>query len=365
MATAHRCHLALLGCLFGLLFTTRTMAAEPEPLPTLNLDVAETSISGLSSGAFMAMQFAVAHSALIKGAGIVAGGPYYCAQANVLTATTRCSCTLDARHAYCNVSADSADVGALTKATRRFAQDGLIDDPRHLADQRVMLIGGGQDTTVPLAIVKQLRDYLQAMGVANRHLKLEELAHSGHAFPTMSYGSACGVTDAPYINDCDFDAAGRMLEWIYGPLQAARTGARRGRFIEFDQRPFRPAGFASWTSGLDSSGWLYVPEECRRGNRCRLHIALHGCRQGQSYTPLASFGRPHFGTTFVENAGYDAWADTNHIVVLFPQAVSVPMRNPNGCWDWWGYTDAHYADQRGVQIGALRAMVDRLTGGAR
>ena len=37
-------------------------------------------MSGLSSGGFLAHQFQVAYSSLVKGAGIVAGGPYACAE---------------------------------------------------------------------------------------------------------------------------------------------------------------------------------------------------------------------------------------------------------------------------------------------
>ena len=42
------------------------------------------STSGISSGAFMATQMHVAYSASIKGAGVVAGGPYHCALGNTL-----------------------------------------------------------------------------------------------------------------------------------------------------------------------------------------------------------------------------------------------------------------------------------------
>jgi poly(3-hydroxybutyrate) depolymerase len=38
--------------------------------------------------------------------------------------------------------------------------------------------------------------------------------------------------------------------------------------------------------------------------------------------------------------------------------------NPNGCWDWWGYTGSHFADKRGVQMRAIRNMIDRLVSGA-
>src|SRR6478735_12343465 len=51
-----------------------------EELPKLGIALAQTSVSGLSSGAYMAGQIEVAHSKDIKGAGIVAGGPYACAE---------------------------------------------------------------------------------------------------------------------------------------------------------------------------------------------------------------------------------------------------------------------------------------------
>jgi poly(3-hydroxybutyrate) depolymerase len=353
--------------LLSLWASTAACAAESvEALPTLNIDIHETSISGLSSGGFMAVQFQVAHSTIVKGAGIVAAGPYYCAQGSALTATTRCSCTLDAAHGMCSVSADSTDIKTLEKATQRFAADGAIDDPKYLARQRSFLIAGGKDKTVPKAVVGQLRDYLVDMGAPQDNLTLAELADSGHGMPTPDYGGACDVTGEPYIDHCNFDAAGKILGWIYGPeaLQPARKGARQGRLIHFDQRPFGPTGYwSSWTSGLDSTGWLYVPNSCAKGEACRLHVALHGCKQGQSYSPAYWPGGATFGKTFIEHAGYDAWADSNHLVILYPQAVSVLFRNPNGCWDWWGYTGGDYATRDGVQIHAIRAMVDRLAAG--
>ena len=47
-----------------------------EALPRLGLDLDETSVSGLSAGAYMAGQLQVAHSSHIIGAGMVAGGPF-------------------------------------------------------------------------------------------------------------------------------------------------------------------------------------------------------------------------------------------------------------------------------------------------
>jgi poly(3-hydroxybutyrate) depolymerase len=341
-----------------------------EPLPALNIDIRETSVSGISSGGYMAVQFQVAHSGIVKGAGVVAAGPWYCARNDVARAIRKCSCTADASHRDCEVSETSAEVPLLVEATRQAAATGAIDDPANLARHRVLTLAGGRDATVPPAVVRQLGDYYLRLALPPQNLSPLVLPEAGHTLPTPDYGGACSVSESPYLADCDFDAAGAVLQWIHGPLAPRRHGPPQGRFLRFDQRAYTPsAGFFDflWSSGMDSSGWLYVPPACAQGQPCRLHVALHGCKQGQSF--LTFWSAPgaglYYGTTFVMNAGYDDWADTNNLVILYPQAVSIPFLNPNGCWDWWGYTGARYADRGGVQIAALRAMVERLAAGRR
>lgn len=339
--------------------------AAPEPLPALNIDVKETSVSGLSSGAFMAVQFQVAYSSIVKGAGIVAGGPYFCSQGSTLRATTRCSCTLDPLHLMCFVSATSADVPALVADTRQAAAKKLIDDPANLAHQRVFILAGDKDETVPAPLAAQLADYYGKLAVPAANVHSERLNNAAHTMPTVDYGKGCDKEETPYLGKCGYDAAKAILGWIYGPLKDPLPGPAGGRLVQFDQTPFLPKNGDPLSSGLDSSGWAYIPAACAKGEACRLHVALHGCRQGQSYASLTPpGGRENYGTTFVRHAGYERWADTNHIVVLYPQAVSV-AGNPNGCWDWWGYTDANFANNKGVQLSAIRAMVDRLTSGRR
>ncbi len=34
------------------------------------------------------------------------------------------------------------------------------------------------------------------------------------------------------------------------------------------------------------------------------------------------------------------------------------MFNPNGCWDWWGYTNDDYANRKGPQIVGMAAIVE-------
>jgi poly(3-hydroxybutyrate) depolymerase len=69
------------------------------------------------------------------------------------------------------------------------------------------------------------------------------------------------------------------------------------------------------------------------------------------------------GTAFVNDAGINQWADTNNIIVLYPQAIPTPVTNGEGCWDWWGYlNDPNYAQKSGPQMQALYGMVKRVAG---
>jgi poly(3-hydroxybutyrate) depolymerase len=148
---------------------------------------------------------------------------------------------------------------------------------------------------------------------------------------------------APFINDCDYDQAETILSWIYGDLAGAST-KRTGRFIQFDQSEFERNG-----SGLSKQGVIYIPQSCSEKAGCRLHIALHGCEQNLDAV----------GTKFVEGSGFARWADTNRLVVLFPQ-VSASLVNPKACWDWWGYTGSDYLTKDAPQIAAIWRMVERL-----
>ena len=45
--------------------------------------------------------------------------------------------------------------------------------------------------------------------------------------------------------------------------------------------------------------------------------------------------------TFIEGSGFALWADTNRLVILFPQG-GASLLNPKACWDWWGYTGKNF-----------------------
>ena len=341
-------------------------AGAAERLPSLGADPRQTTASGLSSGAFMAVQFHVAFSATVQGAGVVAGGPYYCAEGQLQTnALNRCMQT----------TLGPPDPARLLALAHGLARAGSIDPLENLADDRAYLFAGTRDRTVVAAVTDAARRFYLLAGLPAANLVYRADLPAGHGMVTEDAGGACARTAAPYINDCDFDLAGAMLAHLYPgltpPPPPATAPPSGGTLLAFDQTEFFPSGAAagsgwawSWSwfwpwrppapaLGLNDTGFVYIPAACAaRTETCRVHIAFHGCRQTVD----------DVREQFVRNAGYNRWADVNAIVVLYPQARSESGVNPNGCWDWWGYSGPDYATQAGPQMAALRAMLDRLAG---
>ncbi|HRI54185.1 MAG TPA: hypothetical protein PLW65_28790 [Pseudomonadota bacterium] len=318
-------------------------AAAAVPLGAYNADIHQTSVSGISSGGYMAVQLHVAFSSIMKGAGIFAGGPYHCAGSSGTSTQAQNSC----QHA-----SPLPDVNESITYTGSQAAAGTIDDPSNLAGQKVWLFSGTKDSTVKPVVMNVLQKYYQHYIDAGNIFYKNDLA-AGHAHITDNYGSGCATTQSPYINNCSYDGPGLLLAQIYGTLNPRNTGTLSGRLIQFDQSQFLPSPNKK---SMDTTGWAYVPAACERSEPCRVHIALHGCQQGQAT----------IGDKYYAHAGYNQWADTNHLIVLYPQAVasfSAP-NNPLGCWDFWGYNNAtSYATRSGDQLAAIKKMVDRLTSG--
>jgi hypothetical protein len=326
--------------------------AEGTRLPALGARIDATSVSGFSSGAYMAGQFQVAHSSVVAGAGIVAGGPYGCAEsvfADAMPGPGTAFLNLSKAINGCMLDAMSKwgvpNAKLLAERTRKLAEAGRIDAVEGLAKDRIYLFTGTKDRTVLPPIVTAAADLYLGLGVPAEQVKLVSDLDAGHAFVTLDKGIACGTTAGPYITDCDYDQAGAVLSHIYGTLHP-RAASLGGEFLVFDQQEFVRdlAGH-----GLATAGLVYLPRACRPGAGCRVHIVFHGCNQQ----------REKVGEAFARDTGYANWADANQLILLFPQ-VSAGAVNPQGCWDWWGYTGRDYLTRRGPQIAAVRRMLDRL-----
>ena len=318
-------------------------AAAQARLPKLPIDPATVTVSGMSSGGAMATQFHVAHSELVLGAGIIAAGPYLCAEGSVRNALGRC-----------RDGEPEIPTTQLLEQTSRLALDGRIDPVAGLAQDRVWLFHGGADPYVRKPVADALEAYYHAL-VAPENITRVEQPEASHAFPTAnSDAPSCALAESPFVANCGLDGARALLGHFYGELAAGRE-PRAGGLVEFDQRPYaQQAGSA----GLAERGWLFVPTACRDGSGtgCRLHVVFHGCKQGASFV----------GDAFVRRSGYLEVAEANRIVLLFPQIEkSFQPLNAYGCWDWWGYEGEDYATRNGRQVRAVRAMVADLLGEAR
>lgn len=332
-------------------------AQELTKLKAYNAPIAETSISGISSGAFMAVQFGVAWSSIITGVGVVAGGPYYCSRTTLMDNLASGGVgPIFAATGPC-MSGPPGDLAPLFKEADSNAASGAIDALANLARQKIYLFHGFNDAVVAKSVVDATQAFYRRYDSAT-NLFYQSALGAGHSFVVNLQGEkkldSCPANQAPYIDQCGYDQAGALLQQIYGALNPPVTGALSGKIESFAQSAYTGADIPSALS-LADKGYVYVPADCEAGAACRLHVALHGCEQNAET----------IGNLFYEQAGYNRWADSNHIVVLYPQTTASLMLpfNPKGCWDWWGYVtfDDHYVTKNGKQIAAIKAMIDALT----
>src|SRR3954451_21198611 len=254
----------LLGCAAG---------NTAEPLPALGVDARLTSVSGISSGAYMAGQFHLAFSSTVVGAGVVAGGPWGCASSgsddslllggfdNATRALTECM----------HVTAAAPDGIELAKASAAFAREHRVDPLSGLEHDRVYLFHGESDSVVARPVVTAAEAFYRAAGVGAEDLHAVYLlphGKAGHALVVNHGGSACSANASPFIDDCNYDQAGEILRWIYPDL-VGRPGPAHGHRLVFDQTESL-AGAVGW--GLAREGVVYIPADCEARPGCRVHI---------------------------------------------------------------------------------------------
>lgn len=334
--------LSLSGMLWlGLLIAASPSAQAQSALGSYNITPSSVTVAGISSGGYMATQLQVAYSKAIFGTAVMAGGTYYCAQNDEELWGTVCA------------TGDGVPVSSLVSYTKKQATAGSIDPVSNLSGKPIYMFSGTLDTVNYQATMDDLYQYYQSFtSVSN--ITYNNYTPAEHSWVTPDAITECSYLALPYMNNCGIDPEQTFLTMFYGQLNARNSGKLSGSFIQFNQNTFCPNSHCAAIS-MDSTGWLFVPQNCAQGQACRLVVALHGCSQNQETV----------GTTFVQNAGINEWADTNNIIVLYPQTINADIPyNPYGCWDWWGYTNGNYALKSGPQMVAIMAEVNRLAGGA-
>lgn len=301
----------------------------------LVIDYSQTSLSGLSSGGYMATQFHLSHADSIKGVGIIAAGPYYCAKGSIGTALSEC----------------------VNKTPENFRPSETYysgpNTPNNLATAdeirktKVWLLHGTEDTRIARTVSDGLYQQYKAWIDEENLIYIDNKAFA-HLFPTLSSGSECTDSVPPFIGACNYDAAGELLTHIYDKLRQPVPNNKikdYGELIKFSQAKLVNIE----DTGLNESGFVFIPNTCNSGTACRLHVSFHGCNQSID----------NVGDKYATMTGLNEWAANNNMIVLYPQikkSAMFPM-NPQACWDWWGYTDENYANKDGKQISAVHRMM--------
>ncbi|ACA19864.1 putative depolymerase [Methylobacterium sp. 4-46] len=362
-------------------------------------DPNQVSISGLSSGAAMAVQYAVAHSASVTAVGAVAGPQWGCAGGSVSRAINDCMCGRAALTPTINTARQLAARGAIDKLTlgrpQSLRRAWVFQSP---ADETVSSRSGEADATFLTAFIGTAPE-------VDRGNAVDGSDRAGHGIIAPGGSDTCAFdgTETSYVRHCGAeDNAGKMFQTLFGEGSAYNPSDRAGDVPEaelwsFDQKRFIEQAKARGVSVADDyynpfwfwwpassarrqnfdmaeKGYIYVPPSCRAvGSACRVHVALHGCKQD--------------ARVFASKAGYNNWAERYKVIVVYPAiAPGEPVAgtvcrspavdpsldaawaepNPNGCWDWWGYLDTssqqgRYLTSEAPQMQVLRAIITAAT----
>jgi poly(3-hydroxybutyrate) depolymerase len=344
------------------------------------------TISGVSSGAAMAVQYAVAHSQSIIGVGAIAGPAWGCADGRISRAVNVCMCGGQAPESKVDVA-------------RELAASGRIDSlssgkPRAL--RRAYVFHSAADATVVaqsgIAGIAFLAAFVGAEPVVDWGNAADGSAQAGHGIVSPDGMDSCAADgrETSYVRRCGArDNAGKLLSALYPdvPFDASRrvNDVPETELWKFDQKQVidrvkAGGSTVSWDDwswfypwlystprrenfDMAATGYVYVPPSCRQAGRsCRVHVALHGCKQDVR--------------EFAMRAGYNNWAEHFGVIVVYPAVEpSVPTGegcatsvsavadyawiepNPNGCWDWWGYLDSSGQKTRYLTKGAPQMQV--------
>ncbi|MBC7464766.1 MAG: hypothetical protein H7256_02140 [Bdellovibrio sp.] len=389
------------------------------------------TISGISSGGFMASQMATIYSDQFAGVATVAGGVYYCAenefQKNIKNfgVASYLSYGVDTR-----TVTKTFDVKSLLKSKQlpvdtsqfvgplainpiyqsvgvcmghpegahqaanlfngvnlpmdlnfmtEFESKGLIAPIVNISKQRVLVYQGEDDQVVHLPMADKLKEFYTRMGVLPEALKVVTKP-GNHNFPTdKEDGIDCGKTGVPYIASCKLDLAGEILTQVLNrPL---KRGTMKAENLHQVEQKSAPPSIASY-------GYLYATPACiENPATCDLHVALHGCQMSDDFDEdfqkyyqrkvlftrslgvfsyeLLSKEKKMGALAFASRAGYAEYAevDANRLMIYFPQTrigTDNYPANPNGCWDWYGWTGSEYATNKGAESSWLIKQIQKV-----
>src|SRR5262245_48053682 len=265
MRTVAALRAAIALCLFASSLSNESRAEGPE-LKAYNAVIGESSISGISSGAFMAVQFGFAWSSVITGVGVVAGGPFYCAQASAADILNAFAAPILNATGPC-MKGPIADLKPMIDKVEEKAASGDLDPLDNIHRQKIYLFHGYNDAIVARSVTDAATEfYRHVLGdPARGNLFYQNARGAGHSFVVDDRAgeglNACASNKSPFIDRCGYDQAGIILQHIYGALRPPTTGALTGSLKRFDQNRYTGSHIAGALS-LGDDGFVFVPKDC-------------------------------------------------------------------------------------------------------
>ncbi len=342
---------------------------------------ATITVSGISSGGFMAAQLGVIYSDQVTGVATVAGGFYYCAQNHMqdkiklsggnylsllkarVNAVGIFTGDIDQVIVLRNTNPLYQSVGicmqnpaeaSLSFETMKVNEENkLIAPTQNIAKQKVLIYQGSADTIVRPAMQAKLNEFYTGLQVPELNIKLVT-SKGVHNFPTDHDGeNNCFVQSVPFVSSCSYNAAGDILTHLLDKpaLQRVTDKAVNKKNLYMVSQKLTGVEHPMAPQSMASYGYLAASQNCLNNpSSCAMHVAFHGCEMSDSYdhqfdqkyargaqrgfmqmrTKAQSFRfstlpyieqrKNKFGLLkFAADSGYLEYVEKNNIMVLFPQ----------------------------------------------
>ncbi len=331
-------------------------------LPSIGLAQSPLTISGISSGGFMAAQMGVIYSSQISGVATVAGGFYFCAgnhmqdklkqaedlklfDLSLYQTQIDTSKVIEGRPqeivqispnnptyqavGVCMQNPDKAKID--WPAVDQNETDHLIDPTNLIRNQKILIYQGSGDHVVHPEMKDKLKEFYHEMKVPDSNLKLVGTT-GAHNFPTdLKDQNSCFSQSVPYISSCQLDLAGEILKHLTGlqnPIRSLDREANEKNLYQVTQELTGPDANLRPKSVADY-GYLAASDFClNHPEQCSVHVALHGCEMSDSFDSV-------FDKVYSDSAkkGY---------LKMRTEKESFPM------------SPLPYLEQRTIRYGALR-----------
>lgn len=288
------------------------------------------SISGISSGGFMAAQMGMIYSSQFSHVGVVAGGFYGCARNHFQEALAAAEKKYLGLSVFYSAGVNPVSVitgdlknsvqlvptnplyqalGICMKSPNQaipeidriqsYEKMGLIDPLANLKTQKYVLYNGKKDSVVQFSMQDVHRQFLEDIGVEKKNILLLD-SRGGHNYPTDKKGlNKCSAQSIPYISSCEMDLAGEILKEALGNPNLVKNSQnslenhlprRPRREMTRDSESFKNlmkvSQFVDGSHPMSVADYGYLassPYCLEQPENCHLHVALHGCEMSDSF----------------------------------------------------------------------------------